>query len=118
MIAQPQRPASQRPEQQSKPCSQVCPASLHAQRPPAQSIVPQHSALERHPLPGPVQHRWFPRRRAHRRPPQHSLAVTQLALSPATRHPPVEGAQRPAAQTKPGQQSPPAQVSPDPRQRQ
>jgi hypothetical protein len=36
---------------------QLSPDTRHAQRPPTQYIDPQHSALERHALPAPVQQR-------------------------------------------------------------
>lgn len=109
----PQRPIAQRPPQQSPSCEHVSPLFRHTQRPPAQSIAPQHSALDEHALPAPVQHRRVPSRSAHRSPAQHSLSAVHAAMSRGAWHVVVVARHVPAEHVSPGQQSLPAQVWPD-----
>ncbi len=104
---------AQRPPQQSPSCEHVSPLFRHTQRPPAQSIAPQHSALDEHALPAPVQHRRVPRSSAHRSPAQHSLSAVHAAVSRGAWHVVVVARHVPAEHVSPGQQSLPAQVWPD-----
>lgn len=101
-----------RPPQQSPSCEHVSPLLRHTQRPPAQSIAPQHSALDAHALPAPVQHRRVPSSSAHRRPAQHSESAAHAAVSRGAWHVVVGARQVPDEQVSPGQQSAPAQVWP------
>ena len=89
---------------------------MHAQRPPAHSIAPQQSTLDRHALPAVVQHRIAARRMAQRSPLQHCASPLHTLVLPGPKHVAVAGAQRPVVHAMPGQQSVfDAQVSVAPR---
>lgn len=88
------------------------PTFRHWHLPPAHSIVPQHSELARHALPGPVQHRIVVARVAQRRPEQHCASPVQSVGSVAVRHDVLMAVHIPLLQVSPGQQSLPTHDSP------